>query len=218
MNLVWPSSSSRWSWPGPGGWPAVVGKSPDGPAARPACTGDTIVAVDGRSVAYWEDLDRVSRGQRPPLNCAHAATRPTDRGGYARSTHVPTRSSRPRGWDLGAGPAPAHHVSGAGVAGRGERAQPGDVVTTVRSAALHARGPARGHPYPARPVVRADRRARRCAAHTDRHSGAGEGARRRARDRRGQIQAGLAPRRGEVQPIHRSRRCGRAVKTWDMTV
>jgi regulator of sigma E protease len=120
-------------------WPAVVGKVSEGsPAAQAGLrTGDVVVALDGRPVAYWEDLERaiVASGGRPLELRAR-------RDG---SEHVVTVTPRLRmvpdpifrepreTWDVGAGPQLAPQISSVSPGSPAERAglRPGDVVMAV---------------------------------------------------------------------------------------
>jgi regulator of sigma E protease len=120
-------------------WPAVVGKvAPGSPAATAGLrTADTIAAVDGRRVAYWEDLERAivdSNGR--PL----ALTVKRDAGEQALTvtprrkgvTDPIFRESRDV-WDIGAGPQLAPQISSVGQDSPAQRAglRPGDVVVSV---------------------------------------------------------------------------------------
>jgi regulator of sigma E protease len=126
-------------------WPAVVGKVAEtSPAATAGLrTGDTIVAVNGQSVAYWEDLDRaIVRSNGRPLELRM-------RRGEAELTAVVTPRLRtlpdpvfrePREvWDLGAGPQLLPVITSVGPGSPAERAglKPGDVVTTVAGQPLY---------------------------------------------------------------------------------
>ncbi|HXH82216.1 MAG TPA: RIP metalloprotease RseP [Candidatus Tectomicrobia bacterium] len=120
-------------------WPAVVGKvTPDSPAARAGIeTGDRIVAVDGRSVAYWEDLERA-------LKAAHGrpvSLRVESDAGARTVTLTPRRTTvtdpifrEPREtWDVGLGPRLVPQISSVQPGSPAERAglAPGDVVVGV---------------------------------------------------------------------------------------
>jgi len=126
-------------------WPAVVGKVAEtSPAATAGLrTGDTIVAVNGQSVAYWEDLDHaIARSNGRPLELRM-------RRGEAELTAVVTPRLRtlpdpvfrePREvWDLGAGPQLLPVITSVGPGSPAERAglKPGDVVTTVAGQPLY---------------------------------------------------------------------------------
>jgi len=90
-------------------WPAVVGRvAENGPAAAGLMAGDVVTAVDGRPIAYWEDLERalVSSAGRP-------LRLKVSRGGTEREVEVAPRRITTRDpifkeprevWDLGAGP------------------------------------------------------------------------------------------------------------------
>ena len=91
-------------------WPAIVGRvADDGPATTAGLqSGDGISAVDGRPIAYWEDLDRAlaaSQGRALRLTIT--------RGGASREVQIVPRRITTRDpifkeqhevWDLGAGP------------------------------------------------------------------------------------------------------------------
>jgi len=67
-------------------WPAVVGRvADDGPAAAAGLQpGDVVTAVDGRPIAYWEDLDRaIATSQAEPPADDHAGRGPA--GGRDRA-------------------------------------------------------------------------------------------------------------------------------------
>jgi len=91
-------------------WPAVIGRvADDGPAmAAGLRTGDTIIAVDGRPVSYWEDLDHaVARSAGRPLQLT--VTRGSDQRIIAvtprrMTTRDPIFKEAREVWDLGAGP------------------------------------------------------------------------------------------------------------------
>jgi regulator of sigma E protease len=120
-------------------WPPVLGKvAPDGPAAAAGlATGDTVVAVDGRRVTYWEDVERAVAGSdgRP-------LTLVVRRDGEEREVTVPPqRRTVPdpifrdpkEVWDVGTGPRAIPQISAVSADSPAERAglQPGDTVREV---------------------------------------------------------------------------------------
>ena len=120
-------------------WPAVVGRVAEGgPAAAAGLrTGDTVVAINGRPITYWEDLERALSG---------AGGRPLElrvrREGGERTVSVTPRLRsvpdpifrEPReSWDIGAGPQLIPQISSVSADSPAERAglQAGDVVMAV---------------------------------------------------------------------------------------
>jgi regulator of sigma E protease len=126
-------------------WPATVGKVADNsPAATAGLhTGDEIVAVDGRSIAYWEDLDRaLTRSTGRPLELR------VRRGGAEQTMTVTPRLRsvpdpvfrEPREtWDIGAGPQLLPMITSVGPRSPAEKAglKPGDVVVAVAGQPLY---------------------------------------------------------------------------------
>jgi len=121
-------------------WPAVVGRvTPGSPSATAGlATGDTIVAVNGHPIAYWEDFDHAltaSAGRPLALR-----VRRHD-GGEATLTVTPRLRSvadpifrEPREtWDIGAGPQLVPQISSVSPGSPAERAglKAGDVVGSV---------------------------------------------------------------------------------------
>ena len=120
-------------------WPAVVGRvADDGPAAADGLQpGDVVTAVDGRPIAYWEDLDRAiatSQGRALRLTIT--------RGGAQREVEIAPRRTVTRDpifkeqreiWDLGAGPQLTPQIGAVNPGSPAEQAglRPGDAVVTV---------------------------------------------------------------------------------------
>jgi len=126
-------------------WPATVGKVADGsPAAIAGLrTGDTIVAVNGRLVAYWEDLDRAlvgSAGRPLELRVRHdGAERTMTVTPRLRSVPDPVFREPRESWDIGAGPQLLPMITSVGPRSPAERAglKPGDVVLSVAGQPLY---------------------------------------------------------------------------------
>jgi len=120
-------------------WPAVVGRVTEGsPAAAAGLrTGDLVTAVNGRPIAYWEDLDRaVAKSDGRPLELrvkrsdGEQAAAVTPR---MRTTTDPIFREAREAWDLGAGPQLIPQISSVSAGSPAEKAglKGGDVVTTV---------------------------------------------------------------------------------------
>ncbi len=127
-------------------WPAVVGRTTaDSPAARAALTtGDTIVAVDGRPVRYWEDVQRAIAGSEGrPLEL-----RVRTDGAERTVTLTPRLTTRPdpifrepkQAWDVGLEPNLVPQISSVQPGSPAERGglQAGDVVTAVAGERVYA--------------------------------------------------------------------------------
>jgi regulator of sigma E protease len=127
-------------------WPAKIGKVTDNSAAAAAGLrlGDTIAAVDGRSVAYWEDVDHAVAG---------SAGRPIElrirRDGTELTVAVtPRRHSAPDPvfrephdtWDIGAGPEGLPVITSVSPRSPADKAtlKSGDVVVMVGDQPLHS--------------------------------------------------------------------------------
>ena len=121
-------------------WPPVIGRvTEDSPAAVAGLrTGDRVVAVDGRPVAYWEDLERAlasSTGQPLSLMIAHA-------DGATQTVTVEPRLTVVRDlifkearetWEIGAGPQLTPQIGSVNPGSPADKAglKPGDVVKAV---------------------------------------------------------------------------------------
>jgi regulator of sigma E protease len=120
-------------------WPAVSGRvAEDAPAAAAGLkSGDTIVAVNGRAVKYWEDIDRaVAASNGKPLELA------VKRGETTQTVTVtpkqttiqdPILRESKTTWDIGAGPQSVPQISSVNPGSPAEKAglQSGDVVLRV---------------------------------------------------------------------------------------
>jgi regulator of sigma E protease len=120
-------------------WPAAVGRVAEGgPAAAAGLrTGDRITAVGGRSVTYWEDLDRaVAASGGRPLELA------VRRDGAQQGVSVTPRLSTVRDpifkeertiWDIGAGPRLVPQIGAVNPGSPAEKAGilAGDLVVAV---------------------------------------------------------------------------------------
>ena len=120
-------------------WPPVIGRVAEGtPAAETGLkTGDLIVAVDGRPVRHWEDMDELvttSRGR--PLKLT------IKRGGAEQTVTVTPRLVTVRdpifrepkeSWELGVGPQLTPQIGSVTGGSAAEKAglKPGDLVRAV---------------------------------------------------------------------------------------
>jgi regulator of sigma E protease len=126
-------------------WPAVVGKVADGSPAHAAGlhTGDTIVAVSGQPLSYWEDLDRaLAKSNGRPLELRVRSADVTEKTVTVtpRLRAVPDEFRQPREiWDIGAGPHLLPVITSIGPGSPAEKAglKPGDVVVAVAGQPLY---------------------------------------------------------------------------------
>ncbi|MBI2204130.1 MAG: RIP metalloprotease RseP [Candidatus Rokubacteria bacterium] len=120
-------------------WPAVIGRVTEGsPAASAGLrTGDRIVAVGGRTVAHWEDLERAVAGSD-----GRSLDLAIERGGATQKMSMAPRRATHRDpifkearevWELGAGPQLVPHIGSVNPGSPAEKAgiKPGDQVTAV---------------------------------------------------------------------------------------
>jgi regulator of sigma E protease len=127
-------------------WPATIGKVTDNSAAAAAGLrlGDTIAAVDGRAVAYWEDVDRAVAG-----SAGRALELRIRRDGTELTVAVtPRRHSAPDPvfrephdtWDIGAGPEGLPVITSVSPRSPADKAKlkSGDVVVMVGDQPLHS--------------------------------------------------------------------------------
>jgi regulator of sigma E protease len=120
-------------------WPAVVGRVTAGtPAAAAGLqTGDRVVAVDGRRVGHWEDVDRaVAASNGAPL------TLRVQRDGAERTVTITPKQTSVRdpifketkeAWEIGAGPLLTPQIGSVNAGSPAERAglRAGDAVVAV---------------------------------------------------------------------------------------
>ncbi|HEX6209443.1 MAG TPA: RIP metalloprotease RseP [Methylomirabilota bacterium] len=210
-------------------WPAVVGKvAESSPAATAGLrTGDTVVAVDGAPVAYWEDLDRaVARSGGRPLELGvrrDGAEQTMTVSPRLRTVPDPIFREPREVWDLGAGPQLLPAITSIGPGSPAERAglKPGDVVVAVDGQRL----------YTHEDLLEAIRaRAGQSLELGVERDGAPltltvspEPVKERTPTGEevtvGKIQAGLAPKAVKFEPYAPAMAIGQGVvKTWDMTV
>jgi regulator of sigma E protease len=120
-------------------WPAVVGRvTDDGPAqAAGLRSGDLIIAVDGRPVEHWEDLEQAvaAAGGRPLTlrirrDGAEQTVTVTPRLAIVRD---PVFRDERRTWEIGLGPRLTPYIGGVNSGSPAERAglRPGDSVRAV---------------------------------------------------------------------------------------
>lgn len=210
-------------------WPAAVGKvSEGGPAAQAGLrTGDVIVALDGKPVAFWEDLERAitaSGGRALELRVR--------RDGVERVVTVEPRQRmvpdpifrEPREtWDVGAGPQLAPQISSVSPGSPAERAglRPGDVVVTVAGQPVYTPEDLveaiRSRPGQAFPMtVERDGKTISVSVLPDPvKEKSPDGQEREV----GRIQAGIATKAVRFEPYHPLQAAiNGGAKTWDMTV
>ena len=120
-------------------WPPIVGRvAADRPAATAGLqTGDTIVSVNGRKVAHWEDLDRAVAA-----SSGRALRLTVSRGGEVRDVTVTPRLIETRDpvfkdvhttWEIGIGPQLQPQIGSVNPGSPAEKAglKAGDVVVAV---------------------------------------------------------------------------------------
>ena len=120
-------------------WPPVAGRVVDGgPAAAAGLrTGDRILAVNGRQVSYWEDVDRAVAGsQGRPLQLEverEAARQPMTVTPRRTTVQDPILKESREVWDIGVGPHGAPVITSVAPNSPAEVAglKPGDVVLSV---------------------------------------------------------------------------------------
>jgi regulator of sigma E protease len=210
-------------------WPPAVGRVADGgPAATAGLrTGDTVVAVNGRAISYWEDLDRAVTGAsgrplelRVRRDGAEQTVSVTPR---LRSVPDPVFREPRETWDIGAGPQLIPQISSVSPDSPAKRAglQAGDVVTAVAGQPVFTPEDLveaiRSRPGQAFPItVERDGKPLTLTVTPDavREKGT-DGQEREV----GRIQAGIATKTVRFEPYNPVMAAGYgAVKTWDMTV
>ena len=120
-------------------WPPAVGRVADnGPAAAAGLrSGDVITAINGRPVAYWEDVDRAvaaSEGRALQLSAKRGdETQPRSVMPQRTTVQDPILRETKTTWDIGAGPQSVPQISSVGPGSPAEAAglQPGDVVVSI---------------------------------------------------------------------------------------
>jgi regulator of sigma E protease len=120
-------------------WTPVVGRVTEGtPAATAGLrTGDVVVAVNGRPIAYWEDLERAlakSDGRPLELRVRRDSTEQVVTVKPRLRTAPDPIFREPReSWDIGAGPQLIPQISSVSPGSPAEKAglKPGDVVLSV---------------------------------------------------------------------------------------
>ncbi len=149
-------------------WPAAVGRVAEGgPAAAAGLkTGDMVVAINGRPITYWEDLERAlpSAGGRPlelkvRRDGAEQTVTVTPR---LRSVPDPIFREPRETWDIGAGPQVIPQISSVSADSPASRAglQAGDVVIAVAGQSVYTPDElVRGDPQSTRAGVPDHRRA-----------------------------------------------------------
>ncbi|MGH7391385.1 MAG: RIP metalloprotease RseP [Candidatus Rokuibacteriota bacterium] len=120
-------------------WPAVIGRiAEDSPAAAAGLrTGDVVVAVQGRPVEHWEDLERViaaSEGRPITLRARRGDAEPTITVTPRQTTvRDPIFKDPKQVWEIGAGPKLTPQIGAVTPGSPAERAgvKPGDQVVAV---------------------------------------------------------------------------------------
>jgi regulator of sigma E protease len=210
-------------------WPPVVGRVADGgPAATAGLrTDETVVAVNGRPIAYWEDLERaLSSANGRPLELKvrrEGAERTVTVTPRLRSVPDPVFREPREIWDIGAGPQLIPQISSVSADSPAKRAglQAGDVVTAVAGQPVFTPEDLveaiRSRPGQALPLtVERDGKPLTLTVTPDavREKGA-DGQEREV----GRIQAGIATKAVRFEPYNPLMAAGYGtVKTWDMTV
>jgi len=119
--------------------PAIVGRvAEDGPgAAAKLASGDTVTTVDGRPIAFWEELYRAimaSQGRPLKLTVVHdGATREVEITPRKTTVRDPIFKEQREEWDLGIGPQLTPQIGAVSPGSPAEKAdlRPGDVVIGV---------------------------------------------------------------------------------------
>ena len=125
-------------------WPAMVGRVAEGSSAAAAGlrTDDVVTRVDGRPVAYWEDLDRAvaaSNGRALDLTVTRGSAEQTLSVTPRRTTvRDPIFREPKEAWELGAGPRLTPQIGSVNSGSPAERAglRQGDLVLAVAGQAV----------------------------------------------------------------------------------
>jgi regulator of sigma E protease len=120
-------------------WPAIVGRVADGGPAEAAGlrSGDQVIAVDGRPVEHWEDLERAvaaSEGRPLTLRVRRDGSEETVRVAPRLTTvRDPVFRDERRAWEIGAGPRLTPYIGAVNPGSPAEQAglKPGDSVRAV---------------------------------------------------------------------------------------
>ena len=120
-------------------WPPLIGRVAEGGPARAAGvrTGDLVVAVDGRRIVHWEDLEGAvadSRGRALALTVRRdGAERSLDVTPRRTTVHDPIFRDPREAWELGAGPqlTPEINAVMAGMPAQKAGVRVGDLVRAV---------------------------------------------------------------------------------------
>ena len=210
-------------------WPASVGKVTEGsPAAAAGLrTGDTIVAVNGEPIAYWEDLERAitaSNGRPLELRVRRdGAERTVPVTPRLRTVPDPIFREPRETWDVGAGPQLVPQISSVSPGSPAERAglKPGDVVGAVAGQPVYTPEDLveaiRTRPGQAFPMtVERDGKTLTLSVVPDPvKEKSPDGQEREV----GRIQAGIATKAVRFEPYNPVQALGHGTtKTWDMTV
>ncbi len=119
--------------------PAIVGRvNDDSPAsAAQLQSGDTVTAIDGRSISYWEDLYRaIGSSQGRPLRLTvvrDGSTRDVEIAPRKTTVRDPIFKEQREEWDLGIGPQLTPQIGSVSAGSPAERGglRPGDTVIGV---------------------------------------------------------------------------------------
>jgi regulator of sigma E protease len=210
-------------------WPATVGRvTPDSPSAAAGLqTSDTVVAVNGRPIAYWEDLDHAlatSAGRALELRVRRDGTERTVTVTPRLRTAPDPIFREPREtWDIGAGPQLIPQISSVSPGSPAERAgiKAGDVVINVDGQPVYTPEDLveaiRTRPGQSFPITLERDGATLTVTVTPdavKEKGA-DGQERQV----GRIQAGIATKTVRFEPYNPVTAVGYGItKTWDMTV
>jgi regulator of sigma E protease len=210
-------------------WPAAIGRVSEGsPAAAAGLrTGDVVVAVNGRPIAYWEELDRAlakSDGRPLELRVRRDSTEQVVTvKPRLRTTPDPIFREPRESWDIGAGPQLIPQISSVSAGSPAEKAglKAGDVVLSVAGQPVYtpedlveAIRTRPGQSFPM--TIERDGRTLTVTVTPDPvKEKSPDGQEREV----GRIQAGIATKAVSFAPYNPAAALGHgASKTWDMTV